>query len=111
MSVDSQGRAEKDGSLLLEQVIHEPGKPPRTRYWHMRQTAPDRFEGTLTDAAGPVRVDVVHDRIRIRYKAKNHLDFDQWLTQVSDKQVNNSMRVRRFGITVARYEEVIRKVD
>ena len=111
MSVDSVGRTEKDGSLLLEQVIHEPGKPPRTRYWHMRQTAPDRFEGTLTDAAGPVRVDVVHDRIRIRYKAKNHLDFDQWLTQVSDKQVNNSMRVRRFGITVARYEEVIRKAD
>ena len=111
MSVDSVGRTEKDGSLLLEQVIHEPGKPPRTRYWHMRQTAPDRFEGTLTDAAGPVRVDVVHDRIRIRYKAKNHLDVDQWLTQVSDKQVNNSMRVRRFGITVARYEEVIRKAD
>ena len=111
MSVDSVGRTEKDGSLLLEQVIHEPGKPPRTRYWHMRQTAPDRFEGTLTDAAGPVRVDVVHDRIRIRYKSKNHLDFDQWLTQVSDKQVNNSMRVRRFGITVARYEEVIRKAD
>jgi hypothetical protein len=111
MSVDSVGRTEKDGSLLLEQVIHEPGKPPRTRYWHMRQTAPDRFEGTLTDAAGPVRVDVVHDRIRIRYKAKNHLDFDQWLTQVSDKQVNNSMRVRRFGFTVARYEEVIRKAD
>lgn len=111
MSVDSVGRTEKDGSLLLEQVIHEPGKPPRTRYWHMRQTAPDRFEGTLTDAAGPVRVDVVRDRIRIRYKARNHLDFDQWLTQVSDKQVNNSMRVRRFGITVARYEEVIRKAD
>jgi hypothetical protein len=59
MSVDSVGRNEKDGSLLLEQVIHEPGKPPRTRYWHMRQTAPDRFEGTLTDAAGPVRVDEV----------------------------------------------------
>ena len=111
MSVDSVGRTEKDGSLLLEQVIHEPGKPPRTRYWHMRQTAPDRFEGTLTDAAGPVRVDVAGERIRIRYKGKNHLDFDQMLTAAGARQVNNSMRVRRFGITVARYEEVIRKAD
>ena len=80
INVDSVGRAEKDGSLMLEQVIHEPGKPARTRYWRLRQTAPDRFEGTLTDAAGPVRVDVEGDRVRIRYKGKDHLDFDQWLT-------------------------------
>ena len=33
------------------------------------------------------------------------------LTAAGARQVNNSMRVRRFGITVARYEEVIRKAD
>ena len=43
ISVDSVGRSEPDGSLLLEQVIHEPGKPPRTRYWRLRETAPNRF--------------------------------------------------------------------
>jgi hypothetical protein len=111
ISVDSEGRTEGDGSLLLHQVIHEPGKPPRTRYWRLRQTAPDRFEGTLTDAAGPVRVDVVGDRVRIRYKAKNHLDFDQWLTPKGPKHVDNRMRVKRFGLTVARFDEVIRKLD
>ena len=111
MSVDSVGRAEKDGSLLLEQTVHEPGKPSRIRYWRLRQTAPDRFEGTLTDAAGPVRVDVTRGGVRIRYKAKNHLDFDQILTPAGPKQVNNLMRVKRFGITVARYDEVIRKLD
>jgi hypothetical protein len=111
VTVDSIGRTEKDGSLLLEQVVHEPGKPARTRYWRLRQTGPDRFEGTLTDAASPVRVDVEGDRIRIRYKGKDHLDFDQWLTPAGPKQVNNSMRVKRFGITVAHYDEVIRKLD
>ena len=111
ISVDSEGRTEGDGSLLLRQVIHEPGKPARTRYWRLRQTAPDRFEGTLTDAAGPVRVDVVGDRVRIRYKAKNHLDFDQWLTSAGANRVNNRMRVKRFGLVVARFEEVIRKLD
>jgi hypothetical protein len=111
MSVDSEGVAEKDGSLVLKQTIHEPGKPPRVRYWRMRQTGHDRFEGTLTDAAGPVRVDVEGDRVRIRYQAPNHLNFDQWLTPAGPRQVNNAMKVKRFGITVAHYDEVIRKVD
>lgn len=111
MSVDSEGSAEKDGSLLLKQTIHEPGKPPRIRYWRMRQTGPNLFEGTLTDAAGPVRVDVQRNRLRIRYEAKNHLNFDQWLTPTGPRQVNNAMKVKRFGITVAHYDEVIRKVD
>ena len=111
IAVDSFGSAERDGSLVLKQVIHEPGKPPRTRYWHMRQTAPDRFEGTLTDAASPVRVDVDGERIRIRYKGKDHLDFDQMLTPAGAREVRNSMRVKRFGIIVARFEETIRKLD
>ena len=109
--VDSVGRAEKDGSLLLEQVVHEPGKAPRTRYWRLRQTGPAQFEGTLTDAASPVRVDVEGERVRIRYKGKDHLDFDQMLTPVGARQVDNAMRVKRFGITVAHYDEVIRKLD
>lgn len=111
MSVDSEGRIDKDGTLVLEQVVHEPRKPPRTRFWRLRQSGPNRYEGSLTDAAGPVRVDVEGDRIRIRYRGKDHLDFDQWLTPVGPRQVNNRMRVKRFGIIVARYDEVIRKLD
>ncbi len=111
MTVDSEGVAEKDGSLVLKQVIHEPGKPPRTRYWRMRQTAPNRYEGTLTDAASPVRVDVTKNGIRIRYTGKDHLNFDQMLTPVGPNEVHNKMRVKRFGITVANYDETIRKLD
>ena len=111
MKVESFGRAEKDGSLLLEQTIHEPGKPARNRAWRLRQTGPNRFEGTLTDAAGPVRVDVADDYVRIRYKAKNNLDFDQRLTPDGPRQVRNKMRVKRFGLVVAHFNEVIRKLD
>ena len=111
ITVESVGSSEKDGSLVLRQTIHEPGKPPRTRYWRLRETAPNRFEGTLTDAASPVRVDVEGDRVRIRYKAKNNLDFDQWLTPAGPRTVHNRMRVKRFGITVATFDEVIRKLD
>jgi hypothetical protein len=111
ISVDSLGTTEKDGSLVLKQTIHEPGKPPRTRYWRLRQTGPKRFEGTLTDAASAVRVEVVKERVRIRYKGKDHLDFDQWLAPKGQNEVSNTMRVKRFGITVAHFDEIIRKLD
>lgn len=109
--VDSEGWSEGNHSLVLKQIIHEPGKPPRTRYWRMRQTGPERFDGTLTDADSPVRVDVVGDKVRIRYHGKNKLNFDQWLTPVNAREVHNSMSVKRLGITVAHFEETIRKVD
>ena len=111
IKVDSFGRSEKDGSLILEQTIYEPGKPARNRAWRLRQTGPNRFEGTLTEAAGPVRVDVNGDRVRIRYRAKNNLDFDQMLTPDGPRAVRNTMRVKRFGLVVARFNEIIRKLD
>lgn len=111
ITVDSQGRTQKDGSLLLEQSIREPGKAERVRYWRLRKTGPDRFDGTLTDAVGPVRVELAGGRVRIRYKDKNHLEFDQWLTPAGPNKVSNRMRVKRFGVTVAHLDELIRKLD
>lgn len=111
MTTDNDGREDKDGWLVLEQVIHQPGKDARTRTWRLRQTAPDRFEGTLTDAASPVRVDVTRTGIRIRYTAQNSLNFDQTLTPVSPTEVRDRIRVSRFGIAVAHFDETIRKLD
>lgn len=111
IAVDSLGSSEKDGSLVLKQVIHEPGKPARTRYWRMKQMGENRFAGSLTDAASPVRVDVAGEQVRIRYTGQNHLNFDEILTPAGPREVRNTMRVRRFGIVVAHYDEVIRKLD
>lgn len=111
IQVDSLGTVEKDGSLILKQVIHEPGKAERVRYWRMRQTGPNRYQGTLTDAAGPVLVEQTGNNVRIRYTAPNHLNFDQTLEPASPTRVLNHMRVRRFGITVAHFEEDIRKAS
>lgn len=109
--VDSVGTEQKDGALLLTQTIYETGKAPRTRTWQMRREGPDRYSGTLSDAAGPVRVDVEPGAIRIRYRDKDHLDFDQRLTATSPRELRNKMKVKRFGITVARFDEIIRKLD
>ena len=109
--VDSIGTEQKDGALLLTQTIHEPGKAPRTRTWRMRRDGPDRYSGTLSDANGPVRVTVEAGAIRIRYKDKDNLDFDQRLTPAGPRQVSNRMTIKRFGIRVATFDEVIRKLD
>lgn len=111
LSVDSLGYEDKDGTLVIRQVIHEPAKPQRTRYWRLRSLGDGRYEGTLTDAASKVRIEQKGDTIRIRYKAKDNLDFDQTLTPTGPRTVANKMRVKRFGIVVAHVTETIRKVD
>ena len=111
IKVDSLGYADKDGSLVIKQDIRESTKPVRTRYWRLKQIAPGRFAGTLTDAASPVRIEQTGNSVRIRYKAKDNLDFDLTLTPSGPKTVRNRMRIKRFGVTVARVEEIIRKLD
>ena len=109
--VDSIGSAAKDGALVLTQTIHEPGKQPRTRIWRMRRDSPGRYSGSISDAIGPVRVDAEPGAIRIRYKDKDRLDFDQRLTPTGARQLRNRMTIKRFGVTIARYDEIIRKLD
>jgi hypothetical protein len=111
LSVDSLGFEDKDGTLVVKQVIHESAKPDRTRYWRLKALGGGRYEGTLTDAASRVRIEQKGDSIRIRYKAQDHLDFDQTLTPEGPRAVANKMKVKRFGIVVARVEETIRKLD
>jgi hypothetical protein len=111
VSVDSEGHVEADGTLVLTQRVLEQGKPPRTRHWRLRRTSPTHFQGTLTDAVGPVAVDLIGDRARIRFSGKNHLKFEQWLAPQSKTVVLNTMRVKRLGLTVAHFTETIRKSD
>ena len=111
VDVKSEGRTEKDGTLLLIQRVHQQGQKERTRYWRLKRQSATHFTGTLTDAAGPVAVDVVGNRARIRYRMKNRMSVEQWLTPAGYNLVNNQMRVRRFGVVVARLNETIRKLD
>ncbi len=111
IKVQSVGRDDPDGSLVLKQVVTEEGKAPRTRNWRLRSEGGGRYSGTLTDAVGPVRIETVGTRIRIRYHSKDNLDFEQWLTPAGPRRVDNKMRVKRFGVTVAHVTETITKLD
>jgi hypothetical protein len=77
----------------------------------MRREGRDGYSGTLSDAKGPVRVNVEPTGIRIRYRDRDNLDFDQRLTATSPRELRNKMTIKRFGIRVATFDEVIRKLD
>jgi hypothetical protein len=112
VGVASFGRVAEDGTLLLAQTVSEGGKAPRTREWRIRETAPGRYSGSLTDAIGPVTGETVGDRLRLRYRMKGDLRVEQWLTLApGGRAASNRLVVRKFGLTVATLDETIRKRD
>lgn len=110
--VRSTGRVANDGTLILDQRIVEGNKPPRDRQWRIRAVAPGRYAGTLTDAVGPMTGTASGDRLHLAFRMKGGLKVDQRLTLAGDRRsARNIMTVRKFGITVARLDETIRKRD
>ena len=110
VAVDSIGRVGADGVLLLDQHIRQGDVPVRARRWRIRLDGPGRYVGTLTDAEGPVTGEVAGNRLHLRFRARGGLDMEQWLFLEPGGQVaHNRMVVRKFGLTVAVLDEVIRR--
>ncbi len=111
--VRSDGRSDGRGGLILVQRIREGDKPERLRTWTMQPVAPGRFTGTLTpDAVGPVSVTTSGPRAQIRYRMKNGMDVAQELALQSDgTTLLNRLSVSKWGMQVARLDEVIRKTQ
>jgi hypothetical protein len=105
------GKILPDGSLDFVQHVQDEGAPPRERRWKIRQTAPGRFAGTMTEAVGPVVIEETPKGFRFRFKMKDNLSVEQWLIPVSNGASARSLvTVRKFGVTVARSEGTIRKI-
>lgn len=112
VAVESRGRVGRDGALILDQRVEEQGRPARTRRWVIRRTGPGTYAGALSDAAGPVRGEVEGNRLRLRFPMDGGLAAEQWLTLSPDGRVaRNRMTVSKLGVTVARLDETIRKLD
>ena len=110
--VDSSGRVDQNGNLILDQSIREDDKLPRLRRWVIRRSGPGRFTGTLTDAAGPVAITVAGPRATIRYQTKGGIAVRQQLAlQPGGRTLLNRLSARRFGMPLARLDETIRKLD
>jgi hypothetical protein len=111
--VDSVGGRNKEGEFVLVDTIHEEGKPVRTRTWVMHPAGEGHFTGFLSDAVGPVDVVVAGDTATIRYTMKdgNLKIIEQIRAQSDGKTLANTAVAKKFGITFARVEGTIRKLD
>lgn len=106
-----RGVIEPDGSLLLVQRVEDEGKPPRMRSWQIREVGPGRYAGTMSEAIGPVVIDDVDGKYRFRFKMKGNFAVEQWLVPLpGGMSVRNSMKVRKFGMTVGTSDGTIRKI-
>ena len=110
--VESHGRPDGNGGLILDQTIHQGDKPPRQRQWVLRPTSPTTMRGTISGNPGPVNGRMDGNRLLLTYAMKGGLKVQQVLTmQPGGRSLLNRMTVRKFGLPVARVEEVITKVD
>lgn len=112
LSVAGTGRIEPDGALVLDQAVTLDGKTS-ARSFRLRRLPAGDWQGTLTDAAGPVRASVTGNRLTIAYRMKRG---GMRMTQTLDLQpggrsMTNIATVTMMGIPVARIAETIEKLD
>jgi hypothetical protein len=111
--VDSVGGRNKEGEFVLIDTVREEGKPVRTRTWVMHSIGDGHFTGVLSDAIGPVDISVSGSAATISYVMKDgHLKVVQQVQAQGDgKTLTNHVIARKFGITFARVDGTIRKLD
>ncbi|HET9336117.1 MAG TPA: DUF3833 family protein, partial [Sphingomicrobium sp.] len=104
------GRVDKDGWLILDQTVKVEGDPDRQRRWRLKQVAPGKYRGTLSDAKGPVEAEVNGQTGHIRYVMKGGIKVEQVLTPLSGgRALSNRATFRKFGMKVATLNERIEK--
>lgn len=109
--VDSVGRREGKEFVQVD-TIHEGDKPVRTRVWHTREIGPGHFGGTLSDATGPVDIIVRGDTAVIRYTMRGDLDIVETIQlQADGRTLSNHVIARKFGLSFAHVDGMIRKLD
>ena len=110
VTVDSVGKPEANGLLTLTQRIAMEGDSPRTRIWRLKQVAPGRYAGSLTDASGPVETVAIGRALRIRYPMKGGLMVEQWLVALpGGRALDNRLTVTKWGMRVATLRERIER--
>lgn len=108
--VTGWGALREPGVFVLDQTMTVTGEPVRTRHWQLHQISPGHFGGTVSDASGPVTIDVAGNRLMIRYTMKGGLNVTSVLTIAPDgRSGRNESRIRKWGMEVATLSEVIVK--
>lgn len=111
--VRSHGYVEKDGTLVLDQIVERPSEEPERREWRFRKLGPGRYAGTLSVAKGPVTVALSGNRLHLKYRLKKgNVGVEQWVyLQPGGRSAVNRMTLHRMGMKVGTLDDTIRKMD
>lgn len=110
--VESEGRMLVDGTLILDQIVTRGARSPQRRRWRLRQVAPARWQGLLTEATDLVRAEVSGNQLAIRYPMKDGVRATQYLyLQPDGRTALNRMTFTLAGVKVGELNETIRKLD
>lgn len=110
MRVEGRGQRSGDTLVLVQQVV-EGDKPERRRNWKLTRVAPDRWEGTLSDATGPVVATANGNTLSIDYDSDEGAVHQTIMLEPGGRVAQNHLTVRKLGIVVAVLDETIRKLD
>jgi hypothetical protein len=113
LQVESHGRTEPDGSFRLDQAVRFDDGTVQQRTWRMQRTGPTTYAATLSDAAGPVSLEVAGNRLQIRYLLRHPAVYmHQRLDLRPDgRTALNRATVSVLGIPWARLTEEITQRD
>lgn len=105
------GRME-GGTLVLDQVVREEGKPARRRVWRLTRSGGNAVSGTISDARGRVTGQVRGNSLTLRYRLTEGPSVVQTITlQPGGRSARNRMTFRSWGVNVATVETTIRRTD
>lgn len=111
VAVEGLGRVEPDGTLVLSQQVTQGLTAPRTREWRIRQVAPGRYVGSLSDAVGPVTGEAEGRTLTLRFPGKGAA-IEQVLTLADDgRSARNVLTARKMGVRIAVLDETITRLD
>ena len=106
--VEGHGVEATNGTIVLDQDVRRGSGAASHRQWRLRQVAPGRYVGTLSDAIGPVEGNVSGNCLHLSFRMKGGLEAQQWLyLQPGGQTARNRMLVKKFGLTVASLDETI----
>lgn len=111
VSVESQGEMLPDRTFRLVQTIRLGDDDPYDRTWIFRRDG-SGYAATLTEAEGPVEVEIDGNSLHIYYRTGRMTSIEQTLRLQPGGQVAlNQLTARMMGIPVAQIEEEIYRVD
>ena len=104
------GAMHGNGVFVLDQTVMITGQPTTKRQWQLHQISPGHYGGTVSDASGPVTIDVVGNHLLIRYTMKSGLKVESDLTIApGGASGSNISKIKKWGMSVATLSETIRK--